>query len=234
MKRDLLSLAVNSNLHVRLIDFYDSFTHNIVSELHHLEIKCQVIPIDRWHLLWSQGAYSQLGHENRREVIIWGPGPGHPDDYLSKYNIVEMVDSLSQRKNIFQLGICLGHQLIWRAFGVRSLKSDTPLHGGKVELKLPLWCDRSLKGTSQKIWVQRYNSLNLSYEDYTKLRDNQELVAKHGDLKLYFQSGECLLGKFCRGITYQFHPESVGTSYRSLFFRPVEKFLYNSNDEDKG
>jgi anthranilate/para-aminobenzoate synthase component II len=227
-------LAINFSSEITLIDFHDSFTYNIVSELRLKGIKCQVISIDQW----QTGGLDTLTHliagHPARHVVIWGPGPGHPNDYLKRYNIGSTIRELFMLDNCFQLGICLGHQLIWGALGVRSEKSEKPIHGGRIRLNLPLWDEiKTVQLDNADIWVQRYNSLNLCYSDYQKLAKDRESCLKYGDPILHVQEGECLMGKFFRGLTYQFHPESIGTSYRQHFFEPVASFLYNGNDESK-
>jgi anthranilate/para-aminobenzoate synthase component II len=34
-----------------------------------------------------------------------------------------------------------------------------------------------------------------------------------------------MAGRFERGLTYQFHPESIGTDNPELFFEPLKKIL---------
>jgi len=44
-------------------------------------------------------------------------------------------------------------------------------------------------------------------------------------IQYYCHQDELMMTTFKNGLTYQFHPESVGTSYRSLFFGTLDKYL---------
>ena len=57
---------------IQIIDFNDSFTQNIRSELHIHGLSSDVV---NCNMLDSDFL------TNDRGVIILGPGPGHPDDY---------------------------------------------------------------------------------------------------------------------------------------------------------
>lgn len=151
--------------------------------------------------------YNSLGPElfalSHRQVVILGPGPGHVNDYLTK--LAPFLDLISKRPNILVLGICLGHQLLLSRLGLELKRAQVPVHGQSLEVEC-------LDG--QVRMVQFYNSLSV-----------------HGDLKGYTLiknlSGEIMTAKGPQLISYQFHPESVGTSYPNYFFGPVRDFLYN-------
>ena len=119
--------------------------------------------------------------------------------------------------NLFHLGVCLGHQIIGRVQGDKVIRSQMPLHGQAVPLKIPSWEGFFPKKTwNRNIQVQRYNSLTV--------RRRKVL----GSLsEVLDENGEVLIRSFKQGISYQFHPESVGTSFPSLFFEPLKYFLYN-------
>lgn len=179
---------------VWLIDFEDSFTYNIAAELERQQLACEIRP---WQRL------------NERTVelpglIVLGPGPGHPDDY----GVGPRISTLWST-GVPLAGICLGHQLLGQLLGLRIERSHHPLHGAKQELSVPrAW--RSL-GLPKRVSVQRYNSLAV------------KSGAVPSDWEAWQWEGELMGLKHSRAISYQFHPESVGTSCPQAFFKPLAR-----------
>lgn len=190
-----------------LVDFEDSFTRNIAAELALQGVECL--------LLRPQGLCGladRLVKSQGRQVIVLGPGPGHPREHAALYPNIREIARLP---GVLTVGICLGHQLFWAAHGARVVRGR-PCHGQAVDLVIPEWktlFPKSWWGVNVK--VQRYNSLEVRPGPGpqclgTAMIDGQ-LMASYG-----------------RGfLTYQFHPESVGTSCPHLFLRPIRDFLYN-------
>ena len=180
-----------------LIDFNDSFTWNLVQELEEVGFKVTVLE-------WTD--FEEL---TDHDLLVFGAGPGHPDDYQRLFPLIR--EWLSLKRAFF--GVCLGHQIFWRIQGEQVVRSKDPRHGQKTKLELdPSW--RSWLGVEDEVWVQRYNSLavmaqGIRHPGYENLIQNEELLITRGP-----------------GIlTYQFHPESVGTTYRHAFFRPLLRDL---------
>ncbi len=177
-----------------LIDFDDSFTFNVVQELEDIGIKTF---IKHW---------SDFKSTPTDSILVLGPGPGHPRDYEKIFPLV--LDWLNQERPF--LGICLGHQIFWQLQGATIERSHLPLHGQKVELNLDNdWMNFLRLKTNP--WVQRYNSLSVKASS-TSLRE---------DLIHFVQDNEILMTRGKALMTYQFHPESVGTSFPQAFFRPL-------------
>ncbi len=188
---------------VIIIDFLDSFTYNIAAEVGKKGFNFKVFEN-------SLMVFKKLEKIKEKKVIILGPGPGHPDEYQEIFPIIQR---LLKKKNLFFLGICLGHQILWRVQGEQVVKSKKPIHGMAVPFIIPPWEDLFKK----RIWgietmVQRYNSLTV--KPSRKNRNNFSL-----------SGGEVMAGRFERGLTYQFHPESIGTDNPDLFFEPLKKIL---------
>jgi anthranilate/para-aminobenzoate synthase component II len=175
------------------LDFEDSFSFNIIQELILLGLEVDVI-------LWSD--FTDISHY---DLLVLGPGPGHPDDYQIIFSKIESC--LNQKVKIF--AICLGHQIIWRIKGKLIYRSKFPLHGQKTRLELTQSWQDYFK-LPQIVWVQRYNSLAVSALDLQLegfdffIKDDEIVISKSKDL-----------------LTYQFHPESMGTNCRESFFRPI-------------
>lgn len=183
-----------------LLDFDDSFTYNIASELSLLGLDCQVVH-------WSNhcAVFHQLQTSQLASALILGPGPGHPDEYQE---ILPELRKLIGSERISILGICLGHQLLARMMGVEVVKSSLPLHGQSVDFAVPAWLDQEFAGKT--LQVQRYNSLTFFGRgmpadwQWSGNSDGEVMIMRHKNL-----------------LSYQFHPESVGTSYREIFFKPL-------------
>jgi len=180
------------------IDFDDSFSYNIIQELMELGIKVKAI---HWKDFESRPT---------EDLLVLGPGPGHPDDYQNIYPLVQ--EWLDQKRPFF--GVCLGHQIFWRLQGEEIIRSKTPLHGQKILLNLDkMW--RSWLNLSGKVFVQRYNSLCVP----------AQATLRNPYIENFIQDDEVLISKGSHFITYQFHPESLGTSYRKSFFMPILRVI---------
>ncbi len=181
------------------VDFDDSFSFNVVQELVEVGFTVDVVHWKDFDVLPEQG------------LLVLGPGPGHPDDYQ---RIFPLVQQWLRGKKPF-LGICLGHQILWRILGEAVVRSKEPLHGQKVVLRLDADWRAWLGVERETIQVQRYNSLAVL----------AQAGVRNPDLRNLVQEEEILISRSAHVISYQFHPESVGTSFRKAFFRPVFRDL---------
>jgi anthranilate/para-aminobenzoate synthase component II len=180
------------------IDFEDSFSFNVIQRLQESGLNIR-------RLNWKE--FSTLSDE---DLLVLGPGPGHPDDYASIFPLVH--EWIKQGRGFF--GVCLGHQIFWRMKGAKVQRSLHPRHGQKVQLELtPDW--QKILSLPRTIFVQRYNSLCVPEAD---LPESQ-------DIKNYSSEGEVLISRGNKILTYQFHPESEGTTYPQAFFSPVRADL---------
>ena len=188
---------------VIILDFFDSFTYNIANEVAQMGLSVSV------HQNPNE-VLKKLLNIRKKKILILGPGPGHPDEYK---DIFPLIEKLFQNKYLYFLGICLGHQIIWSIKGENVLKSKNPIHGRAVPFKIPPWKEFfNKRDFGHETLVQRYNSL-------TVIPSGKNM----GDFS--FSKGEVMAGKFERGLTYQFHPESVGTINSKIFFEPLKKIL---------
>jgi anthranilate/para-aminobenzoate synthase component II len=199
---------------VLLIDFNDSFTYNIVAELHALGLTCEIITWNK-----SKKSLVNLINSKKKKILLLGPGPGHPSEYSDIFYLIKKAMSC---EHIFHMGICLGHQIYWKLQGVDTLRRSDAIHGVAVPFTIPSWDLFSEKSHGKVIMVQKYNSLYLNKQVLMEVEDESNFV---------FLDEECLLSRFGRGISYQFHPESVGTSYPKELLNCAQKFLYNEVDD---
>ena len=183
--------------HAWLVDFEDSFTYNIAAEVEKQGLSCEIVP---WQRL--RDPFASKGVE-LPQLIILGPGPGHPDEY----GVGPRLSTLWST-GIPLCGICLGHQLIGQLLGLDVVRSKNPLHGEKQKLSVPPRWQKL--GLPASVEVQRYNSLAVKAQ--ARLPDGWEG---------WVHEGEYMGFAHARAISYQFHPESVGTSCPEAFFRPL-------------
>lgn len=176
------------------IDFEDSFTFNVVQELVETGFTVDVI---NW---------KDFEKNPEEGLLVLGPGPGHPDDYQRIFPLIR--EWIKEERPLF--GVCLGHQIFWRLNEENVVRSKEPLHGQKIKLELtPEW--REWLGISGEVFVQRYNSLAVL----------EEASRRYPHLKNFIQHDEILITRSSHLLTYQFHPESIGTTFRKHFMRAV-------------
>jgi len=178
---------------VWLVDFDDSFTYNIAAEFLRQGLECQIIPWREWTLPQTRSP----------RLLVLGPGPGHPDDYRIEEKIMAWW-----KTGIPMAGICLGHQFIARFLGLAVERSNRPAHGESFVWKVPLVWQKKFHWPKQ-VEVQRYNSLGVSARRLPREWSGWE------------EGGEWVMLSHKRALSYQFHPESVGTSCPEAFILPL-------------
>lgn len=176
------------------IDFEDSFSYNVIQELTDVGFKVEI-------LSWKDYEENPL-----EGLLVLGPGPGHPDDYQKIFPLLKKW--LDEEKPFF--GVCLGHQIFWRLQNENIIRSKEPLHGQKIKMELTKEWREWLKITGE-VFVQRYNSLTVLGQS----------ALRNPYFHNFIQNDEILITKTPHVITYQFHPESIGTTYRSKFIKAV-------------
>ena len=184
-----------------ILDFGDSFTYNILNEFSLLDIKCDVKLI------------SEFNREEllSYELIVLGPGPGIVSDYKSYHPLISSIIDNALLGNLKVLGICLGHQLIHNHFDRDIVQIKNPVHGQSIPVSFSNHPILNLSLKDNKFEVQLYNSW---------------IVERGEDLSI-FEYELCteenhLLASFSENITsYQFHPESIGTSCPRAFLLQV-------------
>lgn len=175
---------------ILIIDNYDSFTYNLYQLVGEFEKDIQVYRND------------EITIEEIRKLqpskIIISPGPGNPknerDFGISKDTILEIG------KEIPVLGVCLGHQGIFTAFGGEITRTE-PVHGKQTHI---IHQNTGMfRGVSSPLQAARYHSLvckrDTTPESVDILAETDEgmiMAIKHHDYPIF-------------GL--QFHPESIGT-----------------------
>lgn len=180
------------------MDFEDSFTYNIAEFFYRYKIFYEVVN-------WKNYQYPKK--ESTPDLVVLGPGPGVVEDYHSLLNEIKDFDS----HPFFYCGICLGHQILGFINGFK-LDREQPIHGQSVPVQIPHWSCFPKSYRGQIVSVQRYNSWML------KQTCQRYWVTLSEDGMFLWSPGS---------LSFQFHPESVGTSCPYLFFETIVKLAYN-------
>ncbi len=172
-----------------VIDNYDSFVYNLARYVEQAGGKCKIVRNDAL----SIKAIKAMNPDG----IILSPGPCTPD----KAGIcTELVKKLGSSVPI--LGVCLGHQCINEAYGGKTIRAETPVHGKAATI---LHKEEDIfDGLPNPMQGGRYHSLvSVLAEDSpllvtAKTTDDNIMAIKHKTHPVF-------------GV--QFHPESILTEH---------------------
>lgn len=176
---------------ILIIDNYDSFTYNLYQLMGELE---NDILVKR---------NNEISIEEIREIqpdkIIISPGPGNP---LNKRDFGICMEVIKEFRDVIPiLGVCLGHQGIFAAFGGKITRAE-PIHG---KLSQIYHTNKGIfEGIENSLTATRYHSLICDKDsipeciEITAKTDEGIIMGiKHVDSPIF-------------GL--QFHPESIGTA----------------------
>ncbi len=190
---------------ILIIDNYDSFTYNVFQYVG--EINKDVIIVKNDELSIESIKQNKYSH------IIISPGPGGPNESGKCIDIVKHF-----YKEIPILGVCLGHQVIGKAFGASVIKNHDIVHGKTSEI----YNDNSsvlYNGIPSVFTATRYHSLIIEKSSMSNdfrinswLSDKTVMGLEHKKYPLY-------------GV--QYHPESIKTDYGKLILNNFIKTQCN-------
>lgn len=185
---------------VLLIDNYDSFSYNLYQFIGAIDPDIKVVRNDEI----TADEIKRLAPDR----IVISPGPGRPADAGICIEVIKKLYT-----GIPILGICLGHQAIYEAFGGTVSYASKLMHGKSsdvtVDTNNPLF--ERLPGLIQ---AGRYHSLAGTKETLP------------GDLRVIAQTDDGEIMAICHKDypTYgvQFHPESILTPKGKII---IENFI---------
>ena len=174
---------------ILLIDNYDSFSYNLYQCIGAIEPDIKIARNDEI----SVDEIKKLAPSR----IVISPGPGKPSDAGI---CIEVIKKLCASVPV--MGICLGHQAIYEAFGGTVSYASRLMHGKSSEVTVDT-ANPLFKGLPQKIQAARYHSLA---GIKSTLPDVLRIIAQTDDGEIM---GICHREYPVYGV--QFHPESILT-----------------------
>ena len=186
---------------ILLIDNYDSFTYNIKHYLNEVGAKVETYRNDKISL-------SEI-NDLQPKAIVLSPGPCTPNEAGICLNLIEKF------KNQFPiLGICLGHQIIALANGIKTYK----MFNGHRGINHPVLNLNTGKG--------EITSQNHGFAvDYKTAVSNKSVKISHKHLNDQTVAGLEIKGKDCFSV--QYHPEAgPGPNDGNYLF---DEFLFKLN-----
>jgi len=176
---------------ILIIDNYDSFTYNLYQMVGEIYPDILVKRNDEITL-------DQIKNLKPKGIII-SPGPGSPKNSRDFGISMEVIKKLGSEIPI--LGVCLGHQGIFVAFG-GEISRNEPVHGKQSSIYHTE--EGIFSGVENPLHAARYHSLFCTDETLPKC---MEITARTSDgMIMGIKHKERTI------FGLQFHPESIGTS----------------------
>lgn len=187
-----------------MLDNLDSFTYNLVDEFYGLGFE----PVIYRNTLSADFILAQMDQYKDDALLVLSPGPGNPTEAGC---LMELIEKAAGKYPI--LGICLGHQALVQHYGGKIVRAPQIVHGKSANVSH----DGSdvFENITNPLPVARYHSLVA-----TELPESIDCIAQVNDLAMAIKhKTEASLG-------FQFHPESILTTYGStLLAQSIEKLL---------
>lgn len=191
-----------------LIDNYDSFTYNLYQLIgQNTEEEIRIIRNDQ--LTVAEIADLKPSH------IVVSPGPGRPEDAGVTVSVTKELAA-----EIPILGVCLGLQGMYLAYGARIIHANPAIHGKQSTIHVASGSE-IFRGLPPLIQVARYHSL---IADRKTLPDDLLVIAEsvQGEVMAVRHREYPLFG-------VQFHPESILTP---LGEQIIQNFLQIGGQEN--
>jgi len=185
---------------ILLIDNYDSFSYNLYQFIGAIDPDIKVARND-------ETSAEDIKNLAPKRIFI-SPGPGKPSEAGICIDVIKKLHA-----DIPILGICLGHQAIFEAFGGTVSYASKLMHGKSSQVSVdnenPLF-----KGLPPTIQAARYHSLA---GVKSTLPDALRIIAQTADGDVM-----AICHKDCPTYGVQFHPESILTP---LGRKIIENFM---------
>lgn len=188
---------------ILIIDNYDSFTYNLVQMVGAL---CPDMPM---RVVRNNAITVSEINQSGIEKLMISPGPCTPNEAGISVEVVEQL-----RHDIPILGVCLGHQCIAQAFGVRVRGASEIVHGKAREI-FHQQCGLFAR-LPNPFFAARYHSLAV---ERSTLPSELQVTAwtVDGEVMAIEHTSRPVFG-------VQFHPESFLTPHGSRLMRNFLEF----------
>lgn len=187
-----------------MLDNLDSFTYNLVDEFQCLGFE----PTIYRNTISADFIMAQIEACEDPVLIVLSPGPGTPSDAGC---LMELIEKTAGKYPI--LGICLGHQALVQHYGGRVERAPEIIHGKSSNVDHV--ATGAFANIANPLPIARYHSLVASDVKspltlLAKCPLNTQ-VAGHENTELAMAIGH----ESDPIIGFQFHPESILTTYGS-------------------
>lgn len=180
-----------------MLDNLDSFTYNLVDEFYQLGFELVIYRNTVSADFIVEQIEQHCQQEENEALVVLSPGPGTPTDAGC---LMDLIAKTAGKYPI--LGICLGHQALVQHYGGVVGRAPEIMHG-KSSLVSHTGTG-AFANISQPLPVARYHSLAA-----TTMPESLSMIADYQGLPMAIEhSQDAALG-------FQFHPESVLTTYGS-------------------
>jgi anthranilate synthase component 2 len=189
-----------ANTQIFMLDNLDSFTYNLVDEFQCLGFE----PIIYRHTLSADFIFQQIEACQKQVLLVLSPGPGQPDQAGC---LMALIAKCAGKYPM--LGICLGHQALIQHYGGIITRAPEIIHGKSSALHHS--GTGIFANTANPLPVARYHSL-IAEQVPDCLDTIAHCVAQTDNSR---QLAMAIEHKQHRVIGFQFHPESILTTFGS-------------------
>ncbi len=208
MKKTLLPM----NTKLFMLDNLDSFTYNLVDEFQCLGFS----PTVYRNTLSADFIFNKIQEHTKetgeKVILILSPGPGEPKNAGCLMALIKLCAG-----KIAMLGICLGHQALINHYGGTVGRADEIVHGKASPIN---HCGKGAFANIQNpLPVARYHSLV-----GITIPDSLNVIAD------YNQMAMAVCHENDAVLAYQFHPESILTTFGATLLAQSFDYLFALSD----
>lgn len=199
-----------------MLDNLDSFTYNLVDEFQCLGFEPTVYrnTLSAQFIFEQMQAHAQATGD--KVMLVLSPGPGEP----SKAGcLMELIAMCAGR--IPMLGICLGHQALIEHYGGKVGRAGEIVHGKASDIRHS--GTGAFANITNPLPVARYHSLV-----GTEISSNIDVIADYNEMPMAIAKHDDAI------LAFQFHPESILTTYGSTLLAQSIDYLLNQTPTLKG
>ena len=187
-----------------MLDNLDSFTYNLVDEFYSLGFDLVIYR----NTLSADFIFKQIEAHQGEVLIVLSPGPGSPTNAGC---LMALIEKTSGKYPI--LGICLGHQALVQHYGGIVARAPEIVHGKSSNITHT--GEGAFAGIANPLPVARYHSLVAA-----TMPAGLDCIAQVNDIPMAVEH------KTDAALGFQFHPESILTTYGShLLGQSIEHLL---------
>jgi anthranilate synthase component 2 len=202
-----------------MLDNLDSFTYNLVDEFQCLGFE----PTIYRNTLSADFILEQISDQQKSTgdniLLVLSPGPGEPDKAGC---LMELIEKTIGKHPI--LGICLGHQALIQHYGGTIGRAPEIVHGKSSNIEHS--GQGAFANINNPLPVARYHSLVA-----TKMPSQLDIIAHFATAK-GLKMPMAIEHQQDKVLGFQFHPESILTTYGSTLLAQGINCLISLNNSE--